>query len=218
MRLPVALALAVLGALGAAAAGAGEAAAGWARSGQFSTREQHLCSWRLLPAPGATELRLSCQAAAGPAQQCAYRGQPERCAAYAAKGRQYWKQILGKLRRKRHPCQDRSPLRARLCAAKQGPHEAQLHLLPASPGPGPGPSAAAPAPGQPRAKEPAEKRGRAGKRKARPGATAAPGGQRPSAAADGSEPPTGLSEDLAATYCSENWHSLCSFLVNFWHG
>uniref|UniRef100_A0A8C8VM72 Fibroblast growth factor binding protein 3 n=1 Tax=Pelusios castaneus TaxID=367368 RepID=A0A8C8VM72_9SAUR len=252
MKAPRALTLSLL-LLSCAASGQGrdrEAAepggqpARWARSGQFSTREQHVCSWQLVPAEAATELRLSCRAPAGGGNseglQCAYRGQPERCAAYSAKGRQYWKQILGKLRRKHHPCQDGSPLRARLCSAK-GPPEAQLRLVPPSPaavgGPGGGrangggrgqEAATLQQQQQPRAAGAKavsssadagalEKRRKEGKRRGGPGSPAPPE-KRPSTAAGSPEPPTELAGDLAETYCAEQWHSLCSFFVNFWNG
>ncbi|XP_066478758.1 fibroblast growth factor-binding protein 3 [Tiliqua scincoides] len=107
----------------------------WAHSGQFYTREKHLCSWQLISEEDATLLQLGCHQAGGDRhkeQQCIYRGQPELCAAYGSKGRQFWKQILGKLRRKRHPCQDRSPLQSRLCSSKKGALEAQLHLVPSA--------------------------------------------------------------------------------------
>ncbi|XP_058043865.1 fibroblast growth factor-binding protein 3 [Ahaetulla prasina] len=105
----------------------------WAQSGQFSTRDKHLCSWQLISRERDTELQLTCQPAEGEAQRCVYRGQPELCAAYSAKGRQFWKQILGKLRRKRHPCQDTSPLKSRLCSSKMETSEAQLHLVQTTP-------------------------------------------------------------------------------------
>lgn len=108
----------------------------WAHSGQFYTREKHLCSWQLILEEDATTgLQLSCHQAGEESrkeQQCVYRGQPELCAAYSSKGRQFWKQILGKLRRKRHPCQDSSPLQSRLCSSKKGALEAQLHLVPST--------------------------------------------------------------------------------------
>ncbi|KAM6306187.1 fibroblast growth factor-binding protein 3 [Aegotheles albertisi] len=140
MRLP--LALLALVALGAAAAGgAGGEAAEAARAGRFSTPERHRCSWELRWAAGASELRLSCRAPAGggAARSCAYRGEPRRCPAYGARSQQYWRQILGRLRRRRHPCAPGGPLSARLCRPGRAPPEAQLRLLPA-PGPGPGPS------------------------------------------------------------------------------
>uniref|UniRef100_A0A8C3RS59 Fibroblast growth factor binding protein 3 n=1 Tax=Chelydra serpentina TaxID=8475 RepID=A0A8C3RS59_CHESE len=157
-------------------------------------KRQQACSWQLVRGEEATDLQLSCQApgeGGSEGLRCVYRGQPERCAAYSAKSRQYWKQILGKLRRKRHPCLDSSPLKAR----------------PAAPGAtSSGAHAGAP-----------EKRGKAGKRKGGPGSPVPPE-QPPPTAGGNPEPPTELSEDLAETYCAEQWHSLCSFFVNFWNG
>ncbi|XP_013921997.1 PREDICTED: fibroblast growth factor-binding protein 3 [Thamnophis sirtalis] len=101
----------------------------WAQSGQFSTRDKHLCNWQLISGERDTELQITCHPAEGEAQRCVYRGQPELCAAYGAKGHQFWKQILGKLRRKRHPCQDTSPLKSRLCSSKKDTPGAQLHLV-----------------------------------------------------------------------------------------
>ncbi|XP_075574128.1 fibroblast growth factor-binding protein 3 [Pelecanus crispus] len=143
MGLPLALlALAALGA--AAGGGAGRGAEGAAQAGRFSTPEQHRCSWELRSAAGASELRLSCRppAGGGAARSCAYRGEPGRCPAYGGRSRQYWRQILGRLRRRRrHPCARGAPLSARLCGPGRAPPEAQLRLLPA-PGPAPEPSEA----------------------------------------------------------------------------
>ncbi|KAM9232271.1 fibroblast growth factor-binding protein 3 [Leptosomus discolor] len=145
MRLPLALlALLALAALGAAAASreAEEAA----QAGRFSTPERHRCSWELRSAAGASELRLSCRppAGGGAARSCAYRGEPRRCPAYGGRSRQYWRQILSRLRRRRHPCAQGGPLSARLCGPGRAPPEAQLRLLP-GPGPGPGPGPSPPA-------------------------------------------------------------------------
>ncbi|XP_065495586.1 fibroblast growth factor-binding protein 3 [Caloenas nicobarica] len=169
MRLP--LVLLALAALGAAAAARGREAEEAVQAGRFSTPEQHRCSWELRSEPGASELRLSCRppAGGGAARSCAYRGEPRRCPAYGTRSRQYWRQILGKLRRRRHPCAQGGPLSARLCGPGRAPPEAQLRLLPA---PGASPTAAAPV-------------------------------------------PTG---DPAETYCTERWHSLCSFFVGFFEG
>ncbi|XP_044276605.1 fibroblast growth factor-binding protein 3 [Varanus komodoensis] len=108
----------------------------WAQSGQFSTWDKHLCSWQLIPGENTTELQLSCHPprknSSKMGQQCVYRGQPELCAAYNSKGRQFWKQVLGKLRKKRHPCQDSTPLKSRLCSSKKGASEAELHLVPST--------------------------------------------------------------------------------------
>ncbi|KAF4791351.1 fibroblast growth factor binding protein 3 [Turdus rufiventris] len=132
MRLPLALlALAALG-----AAGREEA-----RAGRFSTPEQQRCRWELRSAAGASELRLSCRAAGGGEERsCAYRGEPRRCPAFGGRSRQYWRQILSRLRRRRQPCAPGAPLSARLCGPGRAPPEAQLRLLP-QPGPAPQPSA-----------------------------------------------------------------------------
>ncbi|XP_054019958.1 fibroblast growth factor-binding protein 3 [Dryobates pubescens] len=137
MSLP--LALLVLSALGVAAGGAGREAEEAVQSGRFSTSEQHRCIWELHSAAGASELRLRCRPpmGGGAARSCAYRGEPQRCPAYGARSRQYWRQILGRLRRRQHPCTPGSPLSARLCGPGRGPPEAQLRLLP---GPGSGSS------------------------------------------------------------------------------
>ncbi|XP_028585586.2 fibroblast growth factor-binding protein 3 [Podarcis muralis] len=223
----------------------------WAQSGQFSTRDKHLCSWQVISGEEATELLLSCHQPGeegGKRQQCVYRGQPELCAAYSSKGRQFWKQILGKLRKKQHPCQDSSPLKSRLCSSKKGTSEAQLHLVPTAPGTdapgategtakgrskGKGRAKDAPAPQKPpqaprnraisspaKAEAPA-KRNKEGKRKGGPGSSAAPtqpSSMQPTSVAGGTEHPTELNAGVVEAYCEEKWHSLCNFFVNFWNG
>ncbi|XP_074855644.1 fibroblast growth factor-binding protein 3 [Carettochelys insculpta] len=237
MRVPRALPLSLLllGCLAGAAGGKAERPAAGPQSGQFSTREQHVCRWQLARGEEAAELQLSCQAPGGGGSEglrCAYRGQPERCAAYAAQSRQYWKQIVGKLRRKRHPCLESGPLKARLCA--KGPPEAQLRPAPPSPAASPARGRAksrtqeAPTPQQQQPGAPGAKalsggahagspgkRGKAGKRK---GGSPAPPEARPPTAGASPEPPVEPSEDPAVTYCADQWHSLCSFFVNFWNG
>uniref|UniRef100_A0A8C3W5P7 Fibroblast growth factor binding protein 3 n=1 Tax=Catagonus wagneri TaxID=51154 RepID=A0A8C3W5P7_9CETA len=226
-----------------AAGGTAESAPGpeGGSSGRFVSPERHACSWRLLPpAPGPSagrELALRCQTPDGAHQQCAYRGEPRRCAAYAARRSQYWKQVLGGLRRKPRPCHDPSPLKARLCAGKKG-HGAELRLVPESalanptdsgfprdhkllarsrgrprePAPGPV-DRAPPPPSAPPKGKPSEKKTEGGKRKA--------ASDPDKESTLGTWPdPDGLDENakLTETYCAEKWHSLCNFFVNFWNG
>nr|XP_017203905.2 fibroblast growth factor-binding protein 3 [Oryctolagus cuniculus]XP_051679368.1 fibroblast growth factor-binding protein 3 [Oryctolagus cuniculus] len=211
-------------------------------SGRFVSPEQHACSWQLQqPASGAaagSELALRCRSPDGAFQQCAYRGEPERCAAYAARRAHYWKQVLGALRKKPRPCQDAAPLRARLCAGKKG-HGAELRLVagvsaPAGPtvagsageprprarsrgrprDPARGPAAGVPpSPSAPSKEKPPEKKSKAGKKKV----VSVPRDERPTGTGPDSD---GLSEnaELTETYCAEKWHSLCNFFVNFWNG
>lgn len=210
-------------------------------SGRFLSPEHHTCNWQLLlPAPGpaaGSELALRCQGPDGARQQCAYRGEPERCAAYAARGSHYWKQVLGGLRKKRRPCQNPTPLKARLCAGKKG-HGAELRLVPhASPpadltaaGSPRGPESRAKSRGRPREfaldfaarvppppsalpkRKSSKKKGKGGKRKV--ASTPDEGRLLGPEASDGLEENAKLTE----TYCAEKWHSLCNFFVNFWNG
>ncbi|XP_040110449.1 fibroblast growth factor-binding protein 3 [Oryx dammah] len=237
--------LAAAGRKQGAAAVAAESASGSAggSSGRFVSPERHSCSWQLLPpAPGpeaGSELALRCQGPDGARHQCAYRGEPGRCAVYAARRSHYWKQVLSGLRRKRRPCHDPAPLKARLCAGKKG-RGAELRLVPqafpvvspkAAAGltrdpkprarsrgqprePALGPVAGAPPlPSAPPKRKPSEQKPNGGKRKA----AWDPDEERPL----GTGPdPDGLDENakLTDTYCAEKWHSLCNFFVNFWNG
>ncbi|XP_060624720.2 fibroblast growth factor-binding protein 3 [Anolis sagrei] len=220
----------------------------WAQSGQFSTSKKHLCTWQLASGDGGTEIQLSCHPPgedSSQGQQCVYRGQPELCPAYNSKGRQFWKQILGKLRKKHHPCKETSPLKSRLCSGKKGGSEAQLHLVVASfsteapvtvesttkvrpKGKGrpkdPPSQQKAPrdrAQGSPGKADTPDKRNKGEKRKGGPNPSAAPT-QAPNrqltAIVGGSEQPTELNADAVEAYCEEKWHSLCNFFVNFWNG
>ncbi|KAM5236675.1 fibroblast growth factor-binding protein 3 [Ctenodactylus gundi] len=194
-----------------------------ASSGRFVSPGRHACRWQLLlPAPGAagdSALALRCRDAGGARHRCAYRGEPRRCAAYGAGRPRFWKQVLGALRRKRRPCRDPAPLRARLCAGRKG-RGAELRLAPHASAP-PGPTVAG-SPGAPRPRSRARSRppapppsslAEAGKRKAANDAVEdRPLGTGPSP--DDSDADAGLTE----TYCAEKWHSVCTFLVNFWNG
>ncbi|XP_015262126.1 PREDICTED: fibroblast growth factor-binding protein 3 [Gekko japonicus] len=222
----------------------------WAQTGQFSTRDKELCSWQLIPGEEVTEIHLSCQQLgedSGTGQQCVYRGQPELCPAYSSKGRQFWKQILGKLRRKHHPCQDSSPLKSRLCSGKKGASEAELHLVPpalTTAAPVAESSAKGKSKGKARAKDlqtpqkppqaprargvtssakadAPDKRSKGGKKKVTPSSSVAPthpSSSKLPAVLESTELPTELNAEVAAAYCEEKWHSLCNFFVNFWNG
>uniref|UniRef100_A0A8C5WY26 Fibroblast growth factor binding protein 3 n=1 Tax=Laticauda laticaudata TaxID=8630 RepID=A0A8C5WY26_LATLA len=196
----------------------GKTSSPWAQSGQFSTRDKHLCSWQLISGERDTELQITCHPAEGEPQRCIYRGQPELCAAYSAKGRQFWKQILGKLRRKHHPCQDTSPLKSRLCSSKKETAEAQLHLVQTTPSTDIPVATASVTQGSPKEKS----HGKNLLRKGNPNSPAAPTHpahrQPATAAVEGTVRPTELNADVVDAYCEEKWHSLCNFFVNFWNG
>ncbi|XP_044518562.1 fibroblast growth factor-binding protein 3 [Gracilinanus agilis] len=157
-------------------------------SGRFSNPDQHACSWQiLLPAPrdpsaagaggeeAGSELAVSCQSPDGSRYQCAYRGEPQRCAAYNARGPQYWKQVVGKLRKKKRPCHDPAPLKARLCGGKKG-QGAELHLVlrPADAASSGASSAATTLPGEGKGKGKSRSRGQNRVRDSGPGAEEGP--------------------------------------------
>jgi hypothetical protein len=110
-----------------------------------------------------------------------------------------------------------------VCAGKKG-HGAELRLVtrataatfPGEPGIGARTRARlrppAPRPSAPPKEKPAERKPRGRKRK-----VSDPVEERPMATGPDSD---GLEEnaELTETYCSEKWHSLCNFFVNFWNG
>ncbi|XP_004838562.1 fibroblast growth factor-binding protein 3 [Heterocephalus glaber] len=232
LRASLSLLLLLGGCLLLAAAGNKDAAPGpgSGSSGRFVSPEQHACSWQLrLPAPGAAaggEVGLRCRGPDGARQECAFRGEPERCAAYGPRRAHYWKQVLGALRRRRRPCLDPAPLRARLCAGKKG-RGAELSLVPHA-APSQRPAAhdfsgalrvRARSPGRSLSSRPkektSEKKTKGGKRKT----ASDPGEERPVRTGPN---PDGLDEndnaELTETYCDEKWHSVCNFFLNFWNG
>ncbi|EDL41776.1 fibroblast growth factor-binding protein 3 precursor [Mus musculus] len=197
-------------------------------SGRFVSPEQHACSWQLLvPAPGTPtggELALRCQTPGGASLHCAYRGHPERCAATGARRAHYWRRLLGALRRRPRPCLDPAPLPPRLCARKTAGsdlHSPAHPSLPARPSEPPRSRARSPArsrqsvrsPSSQPEKKPLLVKSNSGGRKA--GSDPVP---EPPAAAGFQ--PNGLDQnaELTETYCTEKWHSLCNFFVNFWNG
>ncbi|XP_069095957.1 fibroblast growth factor-binding protein 3 [Pleurodeles waltl] len=237
--LPLILLLSCLGTLLSAAAKnekqAGKKGGGpsFAKSGQFSTKDNHACAWKI-SGDQPVSFVVSCTQQQNQSYECAYEGDPQRCPAYSIKAKQYWKHILGKMRKAKNACEDKT-LKSRICK-KGTATDSQLRLVQKSP------SAVeeGKAKGKGRrgelemAQEPGlrafsasldtapEKKGKAGKQKAAEksdGSSDMPG-----------SPPTDvmqatpkdeiveLNEDLAKEYCAENLHSLCSFFVNFWNG
>lgn len=197
-------------------------------SGRFVSPEQHACSWQLLvPAPGTPtggELTLRCQAPGGASLHCTYRGHPERCAATGSRSAHYWKRLLGALRRRQRPCLDPAPLPPRLCAHKTA--GAELHRpahrsLPARPSEEPRPRVRS------RARPRQSVRSSSSQPEKKPLLVKSNSGGRKAGSDPVPEPPAavglqpnGLDQnaELTETYCTEKWHSLCNFFVNFWNG
>ncbi|XP_078497256.1 fibroblast growth factor-binding protein 3 [Lissotriton helveticus] len=205
----------------------------FARSGQFSTKDNHACAWKII-GDESVSFVVTCTQQQNQSYECAYEGEPQRCPAYSTKAKQYWKHILGKMRKTKSACEDKT-LKSRICK-KGAATDSQLKLVQQSPsaveggkakGKGrrgelemaqePGPRAFSanldPAP---------EKKGKAGKQKAAvksDGSSAMPAPLPTDVTqATPKDEIVELNEDLAQEYCAENLHSLCSFFVNFWNG
>ncbi|XP_069467434.1 fibroblast growth factor-binding protein 3 [Ambystoma mexicanum] len=214
-----------------------DGAPSFARSGHFSTKESHECTWKIT-GDQAVNLAVSCTQQQNQSYECAYQGEPQRCPAYNTKAKQYWKQILGKMKKKRNPCEDKS-LKSRIC--KKGPTaDSQLRLVQKTPGsleggkvkgkgrrvawtekaqqPGHSDVSVNMSPGS-------ERKGKAGKQESSQISDRVADMPAPVPTQDlqatGREDLDEISElnaDLAKEYCAENLQSVCSFFVNFWNG
>jgi len=57
---------------------------------------------------------------------CRYAGKPDLCQAYGVKSSQYWKQLVGKLKKRGNACEGEKVLKAKTC--KKAPAEAHMKL------------------------------------------------------------------------------------------
>ncbi|XP_005991629.1 fibroblast growth factor-binding protein 3 [Latimeria chalumnae] len=197
-------------------------------SGEFITKDSHACTWEI---SGDEEISLLVIC---PQQDnnywCKYTGQPHQCLSYNTRTSQYWKQILGKLKKKKNACEDKT-LKSRIC--KRGPTEAHLRLVEKSFSSGKEERGKSKASGRKKDSEKtaveskdelvntgvSEKRGKTGKRKSKPYPTSAKQAEATtSPAGEVNDDDSEFNEDLAEAYCAEKWHSLCSFFVNLWNG
>lgn len=206
----------------------------FARSGQFSTKHKHMCTWEIV-GDATVRLSLICNEPTSHSYNCTYEGEPQRCPLYATKAKQYWKQILGKFKKMKNTCEDKT-LKARLCK-KSEDAQYQLRKIESD--------AAAElekgkTKGKGRVKE--NSKGLDGspvnpEANENAGAEKKPGGKKKKHDSKLHPHPSTLpsmpdittakevnddiieqNENLADTYCEEKWHSLCSLLVNFWNG
>ncbi|KAM4703773.1 LOW QUALITY PROTEIN: fibroblast growth factor-binding protein 3 [Rhinophrynus dorsalis] len=208
----------------------------FSRSGQFLTKTKHDCTWEII-GEDKVSLSLSCNEQ-GNNYMCTYEGEPQKCPSYSMKAKQYWKQILGKFKKMKNACEENT-LKSRICK-KSAAVESQLVRVGVdvgeevkkekSKGKSQGKE---PGKGQERRSKTAEVYENVGSEnksdvnKKKPGSKS---NQKP----DPSMPPSEsslfttarevnddiveMNEDLAGTYCTEKWHSMCSFFVNFWNG
>lgn len=143
---------------------------------------------------------------------CRYAGKPDLCQAYGVKSSQYWKQLVGKLKKRQNACEGERVLKAKTC--KKAPTEAHMKLAQ-------------------RSGQEARKGGKEGGKKKGPAASKSSDGRRAERRKKKEEEEeektreerTGFAEDgvvndmePAQSYCSEGWHSVCSFFVKFFEG
>ncbi|XP_056147908.1 fibroblast growth factor-binding protein 2 [Lampris incognitus] len=180
-------------------------------SGTLTTKEGHRCTWET-SGQGQVSLLVSCSVHSEGEQQrywCRYAGKPDQCQAYSAKSSQYWKQLVGKLKKRHNACEGEKILKAKTC--KKAPAEAHMKLAQRS--------------GEETAAE--RKGGQAGGKRREPsdGGEAARKKKEVEEEKRKRDEGTGFVEDGVVndmdpvqSYCAEGWHSVCSFFVKFFEG
>ncbi|XP_072280791.1 fibroblast growth factor-binding protein 3 [Pyxicephalus adspersus] len=208
----------------------------FARSGQFTTKHKHVCTWEIV-GEATVSLSLSCNEPTGGSYNCTYEGEPQRCPLYASKAKQYWKQILGRFKKMKNICEDKT-LKSRLCKKSEavqsqlrrqesntalelekGKPKGKGRLREASVGLGGSPV-------NPEVNENAGAEKKSGVKKKKHDSkshqnshpSTLPSMPVPTAPREVNDDIIEQNENLADTYCAEKWHSLCSLLVNFWNG
>ncbi|XP_047207213.1 fibroblast growth factor-binding protein 2 [Girardinichthys multiradiatus] len=185
-------------------------------SGELTTKQGHRCTWQT-SGEGLVSLLVNCSIETdGDLERywCRYAGKPDLCQAYGVKSSQYWKQLVGKLKKRENACQGEKVLKAKTC--KKAPGEAHMKLAQ-------------------RSEEKAKNGGKeGGKKRPEAGVRSSDGGKvekRKKKVKEGEEEKKkreertdfddeGMINDMAPlqTYCSEGWHSVCSFFVKFFEG
>ncbi|KAM4592213.1 fibroblast growth factor-binding protein 1 [Odontesthes bonariensis] len=185
-------------------------------SGELTTKEEHTCTWQT-SGEGLVSLLVNCSTKTKGDQErywCRYAGKPDLCQAYGVKSSQYWKQLVGKLKKRGNACEGEKVLKAKTC--KKAPAEAHMKLAE-------------------RSGEEEKKGGKeGGKKKGAAGGKNSEGGKvekrKKKEKEDEEEKKkreeiTEFDDDLllndmepVQSYCSEGWHSVCAFFVRFFEG
>uniref|UniRef100_G3PAM0 Fibroblast growth factor binding protein 3 n=1 Tax=Gasterosteus aculeatus TaxID=69293 RepID=G3PAM0_GASAC len=156
-------------------------------SGELTTKEGHSCTWQT-SGEGLVRLLVNCSAETLGVQQrywCRYAGKPDLCQAYGVKSSQYWKQLVGKLKKRQNACEGEKVLKAKTC--KKAPAEAHMKL----------------------AQRSGDEERKGGKKRAPPAGKASDGGM------GFDEEGVVNDMAPVQTYCNGGWHSVCSFFVKF---
>ncbi|XP_041722396.1 fibroblast growth factor-binding protein 2 [Coregonus clupeaformis] len=163
-------------------------------SGGFSTKVGHNCTWDT-SGEGVVNLLVSCSSGEQ-TYWCRYAGQPDLCQAYSDRKAQvrHWKQMVGKLKKRRNACDGEKVLKTRTCKA---PMESHMKLKEKGKGGG----KKDPVPLVPEMVEKEEKKeDRIPLLEER----------------DGDREVNDMEQ--VENYCAEGWHSVCSFFVRFFEG
>ncbi|XP_029608391.1 fibroblast growth factor-binding protein 1 [Salmo trutta] len=165
-------------------------------SGGFSTKVGHNCTWDT-SGEGVVNLLVSCRSEEQ-TYWCRYAGQPDLCQAYSDRKAQvrHWKQLVGKLKKRRSACDGEKVLKTRSCKA---PMESHMKLKEKGKGGG----KKDPVPLDPEMVEKEEKKEE--KKEDRTPLLEERDGE-----VNDMEP--------VENYCAEGWHSVCSFFVSFFEG
>ncbi|XP_005743640.1 fibroblast growth factor-binding protein 2 [Pundamilia nyererei] len=184
-------------------------------SGELTTKEGHRCVWQT-SGEGLVSLLVNCSIEAqGDLQRywCRYAGKPDLCQGYGVKSSQYWKQLVGKLKKRQNACEGEKVLKAKTC--KKAPGEAHMKLAQRN---GEDDKKGGKEGGK---KKPAGKSvggGRMDKRKKKEEEAEEKKKRREERTE--AEDEEGMQSDMepVQAYCSEGWHSVCSFFVKFFEG
>ncbi|XP_062927252.1 fibroblast growth factor-binding protein 2-like [Mobula hypostoma] len=198
-----------------------------ATKGALTTKDDHACTWNVT---GEEELvlQISCSYQGG-SYSCNYTGRPQSCPTYNSKAFQYWKQVISKVKKKKHACEGDKSLKARVC--KKAPTESQMKLQAKSwdtrkrrdkvhlKGAGRRRALGKVATENAFASESVNStETRSEKNWGKSGAPESSKSEDPNTLGEMRDDDPEVQEELSRAYCAEKWHSLCSFFVNLWNG
>ncbi|MCI4382242.1 hypothetical protein PGIGA_G00012710 [Pangasianodon gigas] len=102
-------------------------------SGELSTVNGDRCTWQTREGKNNMVLQLKCSTPSEEAglesrnYECQFTGKPNECPAYGEKPTQYWKQVLGKLKKRPSACEGGKVLKAAMC--RSAPSSAHMKLV-----------------------------------------------------------------------------------------
>ncbi|KAG7231850.1 hypothetical protein INR49_010263, partial [Caranx melampygus] len=176
-------------------------------SGELSTKDGHRCVWQT-SGEGLVSLLVNCstETLGDPHRYwCRYAGKPDLCQAYGVKSSQYWKQLVGKLKKRQNACEGEKVLKAKTC--KKALAEAHMKLATRS---GEDDRKGGKEAGKKKGAPPAGGRVEKRKRKEEEEEEKKKREERTE-----EEEEDGVMNDMepVQSYCSEGWHAVCSFFV-----